>query len=279
MLTTNFIAAEAAPVTALAPSQDVNAQDTQTENTGANLSKSNQSPYGTIEQLAAERLAWQEGAFRTSNEQLYEILKNCYQLYLGMCGNKETSSLLRDSLVKYIAENNIIVKESAHTMTKIVRCVFGNDRRRVSAYSIVLRAAFALDIKANDLPSYIRENGGVEEVRLAKSLNYVSPKQKAQTASTWLDKANLAVINSKTLADQLDAAKVGCQHVLIVTHQADGSLIANAIVSNQTVVTSALAAYYSANKLNVENSKVVTNVTNSQEKLTASINQAATLAV
>ena len=38
--------------------------------------KTNLTTYGEIEQLATERKAWQEGAFRTSNEHLYEILKN-----------------------------------------------------------------------------------------------------------------------------------------------------------------------------------------------------------
>ena len=57
--------------------------------------KTNQTTYGEIEQLATERKAWQEGAFRTSNEQLYEILKNCYKLYNKMCGIQADSKHLR----------------------------------------------------------------------------------------------------------------------------------------------------------------------------------------
>ena len=244
-----------------------------TEN--ANTAPSNHTTYGAIEQLATDRLAWQEGAFRTSNEQLYKLLKGCYELYLKMCSTKADAAHLREALVKYIVENKISVKESAHTMTKIVRCVFGNDRRRVSAYSIVLRAAFAAKIEAEKLPDYIRENGGVEEVRLAKSGNYVSPKAKAEVATSWLADANLAVIKSEALADQFDAAKVDSQHVLIVTQKADGSLIANAFVSNQSAVTSALAAYYAANKAGKQAEKSAADTAKSDDVLSDAIDQAA----
>ena len=241
----------------------------------APAANSNQTTYGLIDQLVAERKAWQEGAFRTSNEQLYKLLQNCYSLYVDMCGNKQSSGLLRDTLVKYIAENKISVKDSAHTMTKIVRCVFGNDRRRVSAYSIALRAAFSADIKAEKLPDYIRDNGGVEELRLGKSPSYVSPKAKAEVATGWLSDANLAVVKSDALAKQLDAANVDSQHVLIVTQKADGSLIANAFVSNQSVVTSALAAYYAANKTSKQVEKSAADTAKSDAGLSEAINQAA----
>ena len=50
------------------------------------------------------------------------------------------------------------------------------------------------------------------------------------------------------LSPQLDAAKVGTQHVLIVTQTADGGFDINALVSTDAAVNAALAAYYSKNK-------------------------------
>lgn len=241
----------------------------------APAAKSNQTTYGAIEKLATERKTWQENAFRNSNEQLYEILKGCYELYIKMCGIKADAKHLRETLVKYIAENKIAVKESAHTMTKIVRCVFGNDRRRVSAYSIVLRAALVDKIEAEKLPDFIRNNGGVEEVRLGKSANYVSPKTKAEVAANWLTDINLAVMKSDKLSGMLDAARVGSQHVLIVTQQADGSLIANAFVSSQSAVTTALGSFYSAHKAQKQENQAAADTTKSDVNLTTAINQAA----
>ena len=237
--------------------------------------KTNQTTYGEIEQLATERKAWQEGAFRTSNEQLYEILKNCYKLYNKMCGIQADSKHLREILAKYISENKIAVKDSAHTMTKIVRCVFGNDRRRVSAYSIVLRAALIAKVQIDAVPDYIRENGGVEELRLAKSPSYVSPKDKAEVATNWLTDINLAVVKSDKLSGMLDGARVGSQHVLIVTQQADGSLIANAFVSSQSAVTTALGSFYSAHKAQKQEGQAAADTAKSDVNLTTAINQAA----
>jgi len=273
MFTFNRKAAEAAPVATNQVAANQTVAKTAIEN--PTPVKSNQTTYGAIEQLATERKAWQEGALRTSNDQLYGILKNCLKLYNDMCGDKDAAKLLRETLAKYISENKIAVKDSAHTMTKIVRCVFGNDRRRVSAYSIVLRAALIAKVQIDALPDYIRQNGGVEELRLAKSPSYVSPKAKAEVATNWLTDINLAVVKSEKLTGMLDAARVGSQHVLIVTQQADGSLIANAFVSSQSAVTTALGSFYSAHKIQQQVAQMAADTTKSDVNLTTAINQAA----
>jgi hypothetical protein len=78
--------------------------------------------------------------------------------------------------------HNVAVNKKSHTLHKIVKCVFGADRRRVSAYSIVLRTANVNKIKSADIADFIRNNGGVEEIRLAKNGNALSAKQKAEVA-------------------------------------------------------------------------------------------------
>ena len=269
-------AIHAVPPATTAATSITNIVNLATNNT--NTDKSNQTVYGAIQQLAKDCLAWQEGAYRTSNEQLYEILKNCYKLYKDMCGDTYHAMMLRETLPVYISKNNIVVKDSAHTMVKIVRCVFGNDRRRVSAYSIVLRAALVDKVLVNDVPEYISRNGGVEEMRLSKSKNYVPPKQKAALASNYLAASNLATVKTDALDVKLDAAKVGTQHVLIVTQHSDGSLVANALVSSQSVVTSALAAVYSANKSQMDNSATVMQTVSADTSLSNAINTAAQMA-
>jgi len=213
----------------------------------------NQTPYGQIEQLVADRMDWENGAYNASNLQLYTLLQRCYSLYLEMCQDKSSAAELRTSLASYIKDNGISVKKSSHTLNQIARCVFGNDRRRVSAYSIVLRTAFASKITAEDLPDFIRRNGGVEEVRLAKSENVLSPKQKADKAVNWISDYNYGAIKNEEITSKLDAAKVGTQHVIVVTQHSDGSLVANAFVSSQSVVNSALAAFYSSEKVKRNN--------------------------
>lgn len=133
----------------------------------------------------------------------------------------------------------------------------------------------AANIKTEKLLDYIRANGGVEEVRLGKSANYVSPKTKAEVATSWLRTINLGVVKSDELSKRLDAARVGCQHVLVVTQQADGSLIANAFVSSTTAVTTALGSVYAELKEQKKTAQAERATTDATSGLNTAIAQAA----
>jgi hypothetical protein len=209
----------------------------------------NFSAYKELEALALAKSDWEHNAYRTSNDQLYGLLQKCYGLYKLICADPATAKSRIEEIDAYLnKEHNAKLSASAHTITKIVKAVFGADRRRVSAYSIALRAALDAKIAVDRIPQYIRENGGVEELRLAKSPNAKTAKQKAEDAKTTVDKSVLAKLTLDALVETLDAARVGTQHVLIVTQAADGALNVNALVSATSAVNAALAAYYTQNK-------------------------------
>jgi hypothetical protein len=206
--------------------------------------------YKELEALANAKNDWEHNAYRTSNDQLYGLLQKCYGLYKLICKDPANAKARIGEIDAYLkSEHNAQLSASAHTITKIVKAVFGADRRRVSAYSIALRAALDAKIAVDKIPLYIRENGGVEELRLAKSPNAKSPKQKAEDAKSTVDKSVLAKLNVDALSEKLDPAKVGTRHVLIVTQGADGALNINAVVSATSAVNAALAAYYTQNKV------------------------------
>jgi hypothetical protein len=46
-----------------------------------------------------------------------------------------------------------------------VRFVFGSDRKRAHSYAYVLKAAISNNVNAKDLPNWIINEGGIEEVR------------------------------------------------------------------------------------------------------------------
>ena len=46
-----------------------------------------------------------------------------------------------------------------------VRYVFGNDRKRAHAYTYVIKAAISYDVSAENLPAYITNEGGIEEIK------------------------------------------------------------------------------------------------------------------
>ena len=185
-----------------------------------------------LEQLVTEREVWEQTAFRTSNEQLYALLQRCYGLYKAMEGGSAQATALRSGLKDYI-----------------VKCVFGSDRRRVNAYSIVLRSALAQGVGLMDVAEFIRSEGGVEEIRLAKSPNAMTPKQKAAVATTTVVVNSIGVVSSPALSGLLnDAGKIGTNMVLIGTWQSDGSVLVRAVVESEAVLTAALASHYSTIK-------------------------------
>ena len=202
----------------------------------------------SIEQLVIERQVWETTVYRSSNDMLYGLLQKCYALYKGMEGMSADAVVLRDGLSIYVNLNVIKCNKSSHTIVKIVKCVFGDDRRRASAYSIVLRAALAEKIAIADIPSYIRNKGGVEEIRLAKSANAMTAKEKATAAVSAVNADSMGVFASIALGSKFDAGKTGAAVVLIGTWQPDGSVIVRTVVQNDTAVNAALASYYSSNK-------------------------------
>jgi hypothetical protein len=165
-----------------------------------------------------------------------------------MCLTTDNAKTLRTQLDDYMTLHNVAVNKKSHTLHKIVKCVFGADRRRVSAYSIVLRTANVNKIKSAAIMDFIKNNGGVEEIRLAKNGNTLSSKQKAEVAKTTVASALLAEISSEAIAKQVDAACIGQQVVFVATQQANGKFAINAVINSTTAVNAALSAYYSANK-------------------------------
>lgn len=212
--------------------------------------------FQSIEQLVVEREVWETTVYRTSNDQLYGLLQKCYALYKRMEGMSAEAVTLRENLADYINRKGIRCVKSSHTIVKIVKCVFGDDRRRASAYGIVLRAALAEKIAVEAVPAYIRDKGGVEEIRLAKSPNAMTPKQKAAAAVSAVNADSMGVFASKELGETFDAGKIGAAVVLIGTWQPDGSVIVRTVVQNDTAVNAALASYYSSHKEAVQKQAV-----------------------
>ena len=97
----------------------------------------------TIDELVAQRISWENNELTSANEALYGLLQHCYSLNNAMSGADSTAKALRKGLANYIKDKKYTFTESTPLITKIVKCVFGVDRRRVNAYSSALRVAIA----------------------------------------------------------------------------------------------------------------------------------------
>ena len=128
-----------------------------------------------LKSLEIARISWETTELAQSNNRLYSILQQAYQFYLVMKQDesKDVRKEKQAALDAFIADRGYTNSFGAttHDMTRVVKCVFGVDRRRVSAYSIALREALRQEVGASDLIVFLEQNGGVEQIRMgARSL-------------------------------------------------------------------------------------------------------------
>lgn len=205
-----------------------------------------------LKELISERQAWEDNAYRTSNEQLYALLQRIYNFYRSISGKE--NELKKEQLLNFCAAQGYRFTPSSHLITKVVRCIFEDkamDRRRVSTYSLVLRSAHkqVLDgvLRADAVAEFVAKRGGVEQVRLAKSLSALTPKQKAQAASE-MEATTIAVVSSEALSAVSVTGKVNKHAVLLAVQKADGSFAIKSLLYSDGVVNAALAAFYAKQK-------------------------------
>jgi hypothetical protein len=252
---------------------------------GAISAAAAQAAYSRIVKLTDARVTWQNGVFKTANDSLYALLADCYQLFVDMTGKSNAAARLREALAHAVAEKNLTFRSSTHTIDKILRVVFGEaDRRRVSAYAVAIRAALAAkpQVGPDAFADFVRDANGIESVRAAaaKKGTGLTTKEKADVASAAVTARSKAVIvNDPMFCADLDAAKVSQFHVLVAEQLADSTLAIKAIVSNATVVTAALNAYYSANKEALQTAKVAAAAATTAAETTAAFEAAREAAV
>jgi hypothetical protein len=120
--------------------------------------------------LVAAREQWQQNAYTKSNEELYALLAKCYESFKQMCEDTDEAEVMRKQFDAYVESKGIVFKKSTHKLVKIVKCIFGDtDKRRISTYGIVLRTALANDLAADKVADFIKQSGGVQEIKLARN--------------------------------------------------------------------------------------------------------------
>lgn len=202
-----------------------------------------------LQSLEAERLQWETGAYRTSNQLLYALLARCAE-YSGELP-PDAAKLRSIELKNFYVSRGYVYKREQPLVTRVVRAIFGCkvDRRRISNYSLVLREAQQKKIAPSDLPKWIEERGGLQEIKLSRSTTFVSPKIKADEAESSFSKnPELAVVKSEALSLLADAATVGECCVFIAEQAANGSFIIRGMTRKGGAMTAAFTAFYEEQK-------------------------------
>lgn len=208
-----------------------------------------QSDLAAMEQA---RISWETTELAASNKRLYSILRDAYSYYLTMKQDpiKEIRSRHATDLEAFIKVRGYTFMPSTHDMTRVVKCVFGVDRRRVSAYSIALREALRQQIAVVDLVTFIEENGGVEQIRMGGSKPLSVTKRAAKAADEVL-RTDLGLLKFDPKLFAADADWADKQVVIVATYLPTGEFQANAVIRHDSAVNSALAAFYSQQQAKV----------------------------
>ena len=160
-----------------------------------------------------------------------------------MSGTDFTAKALRKGLANYIQQKGYQFKESSPLITKIVKCVFGVDRRRVNAYSSALRVAIAEKVAVMNLPKFFKDKGGIEEVRRkASATKGKTMKDKVELGRAVLESEALATVASDKLNASFSTTSLEEGVVLLATREDDGSFAIRQVVQANAAVKSALAA-------------------------------------
>lgn len=196
-----------------------------------------------IDHLVDRRLHWENHELASSNDALCALLQHCYSLNNAMSGSDGTAKALRKGLANYIQDKKYQFKESSPLIAKIVKCVFGVDRRRVNAYSSALRVAMAEKVAVMELPKFFKDQGGIEEVRRKATTGKAKTmKDKVQLGRAVLDSDVLATVTSDNLNASFSNQNLEEGVVLLATREDDGTFAIRRVVQSNSAVKSALAA-------------------------------------
>ncbi|PUE23718.1 hypothetical protein [Limnohabitans sp. Jir72] len=119
-----------------------------------------------LDQLCAERQAWQDNEYKNSTTRLYNLLSAVYCVYESKFVNVQDDDrrTLRQQLVSKLNEDGINVRKSSDTLGLLIRYVFKADRRRLMSYKYAILAAKSNGVSSADLAKWLSAAGGVDEV-------------------------------------------------------------------------------------------------------------------
>lgn len=204
-----------------------------------------------IEDLVVMREVFETTQLARSNQALYSLISDCLSLYRDLTEGEDLKAK-KLGLQDFINFKGYVFKSTSPLSLKVIRCVFGEkDRRRISTYHTVLRVAIAEKWSLTEVATKIAERGGVQEISVRKA-NSMSQKDKALTAQAALLDQSIATIDSQALKSKQNNEFNEQQAVAVLTQNQDGTFSVHCVVHSNTAVNAALAAYFNANKSDLQ---------------------------
>lgn len=121
----------------------------------------------TFVDLIKQRETWEAGTCAASNAELYAILGQT----LDVLYRVKHYTVLSRGLNELLRKRDFKFTDATSTETKLLRVVFGNPakpdqfKQRIYVYARVLSVAYEAKVTGAQLPDFIAERGGIDEIR------------------------------------------------------------------------------------------------------------------
>lgn len=138
--------------------------------------------------VANEHEIYHEQYVTRANETLYKLLANMLKVCLEVEASGEAVRVVKEMRSKLLAEHGLKTQANSRTSAIVVRYIVRSGRKTAHVYGRVIDVAIANNITPEQLPDFIRERGGIEEIRLS----VVATDEKKTYDDLW-NKARISV--------------------------------------------------------------------------------------
>ena len=131
--------------------------------------------------VAKEHETYHEQYVVSANEVLYKLLANMLQVCLDVEASGEAERVVKEMRSKLKSDYGIKTQANSRASSIVVRYIVRSSRRTAHVYGRVIEVAMANNITADQLPDFIRDRGGIEEIRLSVT----NADEKKAEADKW----------------------------------------------------------------------------------------------
>jgi hypothetical protein len=180
-----------------------------------------------LDVLSVRRKEWEATDYKKANDGLYALLADCLEVYDArfVKGSDADKKALRASLMQRLQADGVRVVKTSTTLTMLARYVFNSDRKRAQGYGYVLAAAVSHGKTAEEFPSWVTSEGGLEEIKrkMVKSEASKMRQSAVETAAAAV-KGELELNTLQPLAHVKLDGLTGNYAVLLAKPNVDGGV-------------------------------------------------------
>lgn len=135
-----------------------------------------------LDALSKAREQWEVTDFKKANDGLYQLLAECLEVYTTqfLKATKPAQKAVRKELAVQLTAAGGRVLDKTSVLMMLVRLVFNTHRQRAHGYATVLGYAIKQGIAPADLPAFITQAGGIEEIKRSEVKTEQAKANKAE---------------------------------------------------------------------------------------------------